>query len=85
MIISLLILATLPEIRSKTSELQQVFLKCNADNSYQIGNDIWNLTINPAGFGKSLYYHNKDLVGNASGHYLSYSCVSPLFLFPRPT
>jgi rhamnogalacturonan endolyase len=42
-------------------------------DSYIIGNDVWNLTIDGRGFGKKLMYRDTDLVGRASGHYVSYS------------
>jgi rhamnogalacturonan endolyase len=58
----------------QSSQSQSVFLISNNDaNSYTIGNDVWNVTINKWGFGKQLFYKGQDLVGNASGHYVSYS------------
>ncbi len=47
------------------------FLQLN-DTEHVIGNDIWNITIGPT-FGTKLYYKGKDIVGNAVGHYSSYS------------
>jgi hypothetical protein len=49
------------------------FLQLN-DTEYVIGNDIWNITIGPT-FGTKLYYKGKDIVGNAVGHYSSYSML----------
>jgi len=50
--------------------------------SYIIGNDVWNLTIDARGFGKKLMYRGADLVGRASGHYVSYS-TSPFVRVSR--
>lgn len=47
------------------------FIKLS-DTEHVIGNHIWNITIGPT-YGTKLFYKNKDIVGNASGHYLSYS------------
>lgn len=46
-----------------------------------IGNDLWNITISEV-FGTKLYYKNHDLVGDAVGHYVSYSTV-PSVVFLR--
>lgn len=46
------------------------------DNStWVIGNEIWNVTQGRQ-YAKKLYYQGKDLVGNAWGHYVSYSTLS---------
>ncbi|KAJ0162431.1 Rhamnogalacturonate lyase [Colletotrichum tanaceti] len=37
-----------------------------------IGNDVWNMTQGPK-YGVKLNYKNRDLVGNAVGHYVSYN------------
>jgi rhamnogalacturonan endolyase len=50
----------------------QPFLKTVDNHTHIIGNDIWNLTIGEH-FGTKLWYKGVDLVGNASGHYVSYS------------
>lgn len=44
-----------------------------------IGNDFWNVTIGRQ-YGTKLWYKGVDLVGNAVGHYVSYSmfCVAAL-------
>ncbi|KAE9362659.1 polysaccharide lyase family 4 protein [Stipitochalara longipes BDJ] len=47
------------------------FLKVNPIE-HVIGNDIWNITIGPT-YGTKLFYKNKDIVGDAQGHYLSYN------------
>jgi hypothetical protein len=48
------------------------FLKTIDNKTHVIGNDLWNLTIGQ-NFGTKLWYKGHDLVGNASGHYVSYS------------
>lgn len=47
------------------------YLKIN-DTQHVIGNDLWNITIGPI-YGTKLFYKQKDIVGNAVGHYVSYS------------
>jgi rhamnogalacturonan endolyase len=54
------------------------FLRKESDLSYVIGNDLWSLTVGPI-FGKKLLYKGVDLVGNASGHYVSYSESASFF------
>lgn len=46
------------------------------DTEHIIGNDIWNITIGYT-YGTKLYYKNHDCVGNAVGHYVSYSTKLP--------
>lgn len=48
------------------------FLLTVGPQEHVIGNDIWNVTIG-AIYGTKLFYKNKDIVGNAVGHYASYS------------
>lgn len=48
------------------------FLKSIDAKTHVIGNDLWNLTVGEH-FGTKLWYKGYDLVGNASGHYVSYS------------
>ncbi|KAF2400945.1 hypothetical protein EJ06DRAFT_509925 [Trichodelitschia bisporula] len=48
------------------------FFKKLNEKTYQLGNDFWNVTV-IGGFGKRLMYNGVDLVGNASGHYVSYN------------
>jgi rhamnogalacturonan endolyase len=52
------------------------FLKTIGPQEHIIGNDIWNVTIG-ALYGTKLFYKNRDIVGNAVGHYASYSWFSP--------
>jgi rhamnogalacturonan endolyase len=48
------------------------FLIAVDDHTHTIGNGLWNVTIGRS-FGTKLFYKGVDLVGNASGHYVSYS------------
>jgi hypothetical protein len=56
------------------------YLKIN-DTQHVIGNAIWNITIGYT-YGTKLFYKNKDIVGNAVGHYVSYSTHYPAFISP---
>jgi rhamnogalacturonan endolyase len=51
------------------------FQEINA-TTHVIGNDLWNITIGRQ-YGVKLFYKNKDIVGPAVGHYVSYSMFSP--------
>lgn len=48
------------------------FFETIDNETHIIGNDIWNITIGMT-FGTKLYYKGKDIVGEAVGHYVSYS------------
>lgn len=48
------------------------FLKEIDASTWVIGNDLWNVTQGRQ-YAKKLYYQGKDLVGDAWGHYVSYS------------
>jgi hypothetical protein len=48
------------------------FLKTVSEFEHIIGNDHWNITIGRQ-YGTKLYYKDHDLVGDAWGHYVSYS------------
>lgn len=52
------------------------FLHKLNDTAHVIGNDLWNVTIGQQ-YGVKLYYKNQDLVGDAWGHYVSYSISPP--------
>lgn len=57
------------------------FLTQVNNQTWIIGNDVWNMT-QGLKYGVKLYYKDRDLVGNAVGHYVSYSTRvprSPLF------
>jgi len=55
---------------------QHGFLKDNGDGTWIIGNDVWNMTQEKI-YGSKLYYNDQELVGEATGHYVSYSKPSP--------
>ncbi|OLN96364.1 Rhamnogalacturonate lyase 1 [Colletotrichum chlorophyti] len=48
------------------------FLKQINNQTWIIGNDVWNMT-QGLQYGVKLYYKDRDLVGNAVGHYVSYN------------
>ena len=48
------------------------FLKELGNSTWVIGNEIWNVTQNRQ-YANKLWYKGKDRVGNAVGHYVSYS------------
>jgi hypothetical protein len=68
----LLVLFVLRYTCAERQAYGQPFLKKISNQTHIIGNDIWNLTIGEH-FGTKLWYKGFDLVGNASGHYVSYS------------
>ena len=51
---------------------QHGFLMDNGDGTWVIGNDVWNMTQERI-YGSKLYYRDQELVGEATGHYVSYS------------
>ena len=64
---------TLGLLLAGTSQAKQYgFLKDNGNGSWIIGNDVWNMTQERI-FGSKLYYKDQELVGEATGHYVSYS------------
>jgi rhamnogalacturonan endolyase len=48
------------------------FLRELGNSTWIIGNEIWNVTQNRQ-YANKLWYRGKDRVGNAVGHYVSYS------------
>lgn len=46
------------------------------DAQWVIGNDVWNITIGST-YGKKLFYKERDLIGDAVGHYASTSKFFP--------
>jgi rhamnogalacturonan endolyase len=48
------------------------FLTDVGNQTWVIGNDVWNMTQGPK-YGVKLYYKEHDCVGKAVGHYVSYS------------
>lgn len=59
---------------AQTCVAEGPFLKQLNGTTWVIGNDHWNLTQN-AKYGTKLYWKGKDLVGDAVGHYVSYSTL----------
>jgi len=59
------------------------FLTAVGNQTWIIGNDVWNMTQGPK-YGVKLYYKEHDCVGDAVGHYVSYSTSDPLVLSARP-
>lgn len=59
---------------------QHGFLRDNGNGTWIIGNDVWNMTQEKT-YGSKLYYKGTELVGEAAGHYVSYSTssLSPKF------
>lgn len=57
---------------------QHGFLKDNGNGTWIIGNDVWNMTQERI-YGSKLYYKDQELVGEATGHYVSYSKASSLW------
>lgn len=54
------------------------FLSQVDNETWVIGNELWNLTQQRT-YGVKLFYKERDLVGDAVGHYVSYSkCCSLL-------
>jgi len=51
---------------------KEPFFKQLSNQTWIIGNDVWNMTQGPQ-YGTKLYYKNHDCVGDAVGHYVSYS------------
>lgn len=48
------------------------FLKVVDNSTWVIGNELWNVTQGQT-YGTKLYYKDHDCVGDAVGHYVSYS------------
>lgn len=48
------------------------FLTAVGDQTWIIGNEVWNMTQGPT-YGVKLYYKDHDCVGDAVGHHVSYS------------
>ncbi|EAU30742.1 predicted protein [Aspergillus terreus NIH2624] len=57
------------------------FLQKIDDSNHVIGNNLWNVTIGQQ-YGVKLFYKGQDLVGDAWGHYVSYSMF--ISVTPRP-
>jgi rhamnogalacturonan endolyase len=59
-----LALVALPFTAGRSSFLQQT-----SNNTWILGNDIWNITQGSI-YGTKLYYQGKDAIGSAAGHYV---------------
>jgi rhamnogalacturonan endolyase len=59
-----LVLVALPFAIGRSSFLQQT-----NNNTWILGNNIWNITQGPI-YGTKLYYQGKDAIGSAAGHYV---------------
>jgi hypothetical protein len=55
------------------------FFKQLDTRTWVFGNELWNVTQGPQ-YAKKLYFQGKDLVGDAWGHYVSYSTYLYLYL-----
>lgn len=70
---TLAVLATASPFPERSASKQpRSFLKELGPSTWVLGNDLWNVTQN-AQYATKLMYKGKDRVGNAVGHYVSYS------------
>lgn len=62
------------------------FLRQVDNSTWVIGNELWNLTQGQT-YGVKLYYKDHDCVGDAVGHYVSYSkfAIHSSMLLPPTT
>ena len=58
------------------------FLTAVDNQTWIIGNDVWNMTQGPI-YGVELFYKERDCVGGAVGHYVSYSMACALLHLPK--
>jgi rhamnogalacturonan endolyase len=58
------------------AKMPKSFLKDLGNSTWVLGNEIWNVTQNRQ-YANKLWYKGKDRVGNAVGHYVSYSREHP--------
>ena len=59
------------------------FLNQLDNQTWVIGNGVWNVTQGPK-YGVKLFYKNHDCVGDAVGHYVSYSKLLSSALPTKP-
>lgn len=78
---SFLVTAAASLLAGMVSAATGPFLTTVGSQTWIIGNEVWNMTQGPK-YGVKLNYKDHDCVGNAVGHYVSYS-TSPLPIFPR--
>jgi hypothetical protein len=57
------------------------FLQQTSNNTWILGNNIWNITQGPI-YGTKLYYQGKDAIGSAAGHYVG-AGMNSIFSPPR--
>ena len=62
---------------------KEPFLEQIGARTWVIGNDVWNMTQGRT-YGVKLWYKGRDCVGDAVGHYVSYSKLPPLSPAPSP-
>lgn len=54
----------LPFVVARSSFLQQI-----SNDTWVLGNDVWNITQGPI-YATKLFYQGKDAIGSAAGHYV---------------
>lgn len=69
---------TLPALRPR-GKATGPFLKQVDNSTWIIGNELWNVTQGQT-YGTKLYYKGQDCVGEAVGHYVSYSKLTLILL-----
>jgi rhamnogalacturonan endolyase len=76
--LGLAVLAAASPIEERTNKPKS-FLQELGNSTWVIGNDVWNVTQNRQ-YANKLWYKGKDRVGNAVGHYVSYSNVTTIII-----
>lgn len=74
---SVLLAAALARAYPLVERADGPFLSQVDNETWVIGNELWNLTQQRT-YGVKLFYKERDLVGDAVGHYVSYSKCLPL-------
>jgi rhamnogalacturonan endolyase len=77
--------AAAPVADAPSSNQPKSFLKELGNSTWIIGNEIWNVTQNRQ-YANQLWYKGIDRVGEAVGHYVSYSTLksTSLITFQHP-
>ncbi|KAL4867523.1 hypothetical protein BDV12DRAFT_171094 [Aspergillus spectabilis] len=70
--ITALLLSTGSALTTSKPPVQGPFLDQVDNQTWVIGNELWNLTRGPQ-YGVKLFYKDHDCVGDAFGHYVSYN------------
>lgn len=82
--VSLLLAGVLTRAHPLVERAAGPFLTQVDNGTWVIGNELWNLTQQRT-YGVKLFYKERDLVGDAVGHYVSYSkCRSQYSLTSPP-